>query len=257
MLYTLLTVMLFIMPFLISQNDGSRPGLYTGLWISLFFWGRMHALFSILVFSVSAVYYVICSREQTTPSVSASWIPRQGTRPLTVFLAVLMVFCAFGNVCMDFGMTLQLDTAAQQASLFLGFAGSLAGPVFFGFLNDRAGTFTAFMFLLALGFLSLVLTALSPDYLHLFFFGSLFMQAVIGGVFTLMPLMLLRFYGRPQLPFVLPFLLLFLAALWAAARQFYKTADVPPQDYLLCMVFLLTMAAPLAAKAWRRRLTVL
>lgn len=261
MLQTLLTVMLFIMPFLILQREASRPGLFTGLWVSLFFWGRLHGLFSILTFSISVFYYIFQSSvfkdgftADTTPN---PWIPRSGARPLTGFLAVLVVFCAFGNVCQDFGTALDLSPAMQEISLFAGFLGSLTGPVMFGALSDKTGPFSAFMVLLFFSLLGVGLTAMSSNSAYWFPFGSLLMQAAIGGIFTLMPLVLIRFYGRPQLGFVLPFLLLFLTALWTAALHFYRGADALPQDYLLSMVFLLVMAAPLVVRAWRRRLTVL
>ncbi len=263
MLQTLLTIMIFIMPFLISQKEVARPGLHAGLWVSLFFWGRIHPLFSILIFGVSLVYYMFQSKapfkvlveEEISPL--ALWVPRSGARPLTGFLAMLMIFCAFGNICEDYGASLQLNPVIQETALLLGFLGSLIGPILFGALSDKTGPFIAFMLLLGLGLGAVIFTALSRNSPYLFPFGSLVMQAVIGGVFTLMPLLLLRFYGRPQLTYVLPFLLLFLAGLWTAALQFYRGAGALPQDYLLSMAFLLLMAAPLAARAWRRRLTVL
>ena len=259
MLQTLLTLMLFIMPFLISQREIPRPGLHTGLWFSLFFWGRVHAMFSILTFGVSLVYYVVLSKDRRPAPVPSShlWVPRSGARPLTGCLAVVMIFCAFGNVCTDYGAALQLAPLLQEAALLLGFAGSLTGPVLFGFFSDKTGPFAAFMMLLGFGLGAVLFTAISPDFPYLFPFSSLLMQTVIGGVFTLMPQLLLRFYGRPQLNLVLPFLLLFLAGLWTAASKFYSGADALPQDYLQAMVFLLIMALPLAKKAWRRRLGVL
>lgn len=259
MLQTLLTIMLFIMPFLLSQKEISHPGLHTGLWISLFFWGRIHAMFSIIIFGVSVIFYAIqtkgSSPKQT--SFSATWIPRSGSRPLTGFLAVLMIFCAFGNVCRDYGAALELSPIVQQSAIVLGFAGSLSGPVVFGIFSDRNGPFSAFMMLLFIGLAGVGFTALSVDHPDCFPIGSLLIQSVIGGVFTLMPQLLLRFYGRPQLSYVLPFLLLFLSGLWAAALGFYTGADALPQDYLLSMVFLLVMAAPLAVHSWKRRFTVL
>ena len=268
MLQTLLTLMLFIMPFLISQREIPRPGLHTGLWVSLFFWGRVHAMFSILTFGVSAVYYVVQRRDMGAgapageagvpgPASAHLWVPRTGARPLTGCLAVVMIFCAFGNVCTDYGAALGLDSMVQEMALLLGFAGSLTGPVLFGLCSDKTGPFAAFMLLLSFGLGAVGFTALSPDFPYIFPFASLLMQAVIGGSFTLMPQLLLRFYGRPQLDLVLPFLLLFLAGLWTAASRFYSGADALPQDYLLAMAFLLVMALPLAKRAWRRRLGVL
>ena len=266
MLQLLLTLMLCIMPFLISQKTPSRPGLHTGLWVSLFFWGRIHPLFSILVFTVSTICYGVQAggslRSPEVPGAPealeppARWITRSGARPLTGFLALLMVFCAFGNVCQDYGMMLGLEPIIQEAALLLGLAGSLTGPVFFGALSDKTGPFRSLMILMGVGLGGLVFIAVSPDFPLVFPLGSLFIQAVIGGIFTLMPQLLLHFYGRPQLSFVLPFLLLFLAALWAAALQFYNGAGALPQDYLLAMAFLLIAAVPLAASAWRRRLAV-
>ncbi|MBR3785292.1 MAG: hypothetical protein IKJ77_02690 [Firmicutes bacterium] len=276
MLQFLLTIMLFTMPFLILQKETVRPGLFAGLWISLFFWGRIHPLFSILTFGAGLIYYMVTAHDTEADADgehpdgagglltdAALWIPRSGARPLTGFLAVLMVFCAFGNACQDYGTLLQLPQILQETALFLGFTGSLAGPLLFGALSDRTGPFTAFMLLLGLSFGSVIFSAMSPDFPYLFPFSVLLIQTVISGIFTLMPLLLLRFYGRPQLTCVLPFLLVFLAGLWVGALKFYEgtggagAAAAGPQDYLLCMVFLLLMAAPLAVRAWRRRLTVL
>lgn len=260
MVSTLLTFMLFILPFLVSQREISRPGLYTGLWISLFFWGRVHALFAILTFGTALVEYVaVCLTRDVESHVGSShlWVPRSGARPLTALLAIMMVFCAFGNVCRDYGTTLAMTETVQKTALALGFAGSLTGPFLFGALSDKTGPFRAFMTLLFLGLSAVFFTVLSPDFPYFFPLGSLLMQAVIGGVFTLMPQLLIRFYGRPQLVFVLPLLLLFLAALWTAALHFYETADALPEDYLLTMIFLLVAAAPLARHAWRRRLSIL
>lgn len=262
MTQVLLTVMLFIMPFLISSKETNHPGLYTGLWVSLFFWGRIHALFSILIFTISVIYYIFQLKmspvNQTEPFTSAGfWVPRPGARPLTAFLSILIIFCAFGDVCQDYGMFLNLDTAMQNIALFLGFAGSLAGPILFGFFSDKKGPFSAFIILLFLGITGIGCTSLSFVAPYLLAVGSFLMQAVIAGTFSLMPLLLLRFYGRPQISFVLPFLLLFLAGLWAASLRFYRVAEALSQDYLLTMVFLLLMATLLIHKAWRQRLTIL
>lgn len=260
MVPTLLTFMLFILPFLVSQREMSRPGLYTALWISLFFWGRIHPLFSILTFGTALIDYVVTHRiqEAETPALSTHlWVARSGARPLTALLSIMMIFCAFGNVCRDYGAALAIPEAIQETALALGFAGSLTGPFLFGALSDKTGPFRAFMTLLFLGLSAVLFTVLSPDFPYFFPLGSLLMQAVIGGVFTLTPQLLLRFYGRPQLVWVLPLLLLFLAALWTAALRFYETADALPEDYLLTMIFLLVAAAPLARHAWRRRLGVL
>ena len=266
MLQFLLTLMLFIMPFLLAQKDSPHLGLHTGLWVSLFFWGRLHPFFSILIFTVSVFYYIVVQRNESAWSSlpglenltwSHVWIPRSRTRPLTAFLAVLIIFCAFGNVCADYGAALNLNPLIQESALFLGFAGSLTGPILFGACSDKKGPFSAFMWLLLVGLGALAFIALSPDFPYFFPLGSLLIQVVICGVFTLMPQLLLRFYGKPQLHFVLPFLLLFLAGLWSGALFFYHGADALPQDYLLSMVFLLVMALPLARKAWRRRLGVL
>lgn len=259
---TLLTIMLFTMPFLISSKEASYPGLHTGLWVSLFFWGRIYALFSILIFSLSMIYYIFqrktCPVSQKVSFTSAGfWVPRPGARPLTAFFSILIIFCAFGDVCHDYGAALNLDAAMQNTALFLGFAGSLAGPVLFGFLSDKKGPFSAFVMLLFLGISGIGCTSLSFVAPYLLPVGSFLMQSVIAGIFSLMPLLLLRFYGRPQISFVLPFLLLFLAGLWAASLRFYKVAEALSQDYLLTMVFLLLMAALLVHKAWRQRLTIL
>ena len=264
MLQTLLTLMLFIMPFLISKKEVPFPGVHTGLWISLFFWGRIHPMFSILVFGCSLLYFLIQKKNipsaetlSWSPFAPALWIPRSGARPLTGFLAIMMVFCAFGNVCNDFGITMNMTAAVQETALLLGFLGSLTGPVFFGLLCDKTGPFAAFMTLVFLGLLAVGITAWSVDFPYFFPLGSFLMQSVIGGVFTLTPQILLQFYGRPQLSSFLPILLLFLAGLWTTALGFYTGADALPQDYLLAMTFLLIMAAPLASRAWRRRLAVL
>lgn len=265
MLQSLLTFMLFIMPFLVSQKKISRPGLHTGLWVSMFFWGRIHPLFSVLTFTVSLIYYICSVSQADTARNSApasavtrvSWISRPGSRPLICCLAIIIIFCAFGNACRDYGAALRLDLQIQNTAMQLGFAGSLAGPVLFGLCNDRTGPFTAFVILLFGGLGAVFFTALSTDAPYCFPFGSLLMQAVIGGVFTLTPQILLYFYGRPQLSIMLPFLLLFLSGLWGTAFYFYQGAEVPSQDHLLSMVFLLLTAAPLAVRAWRQRLAVL
>ncbi len=262
MVQILLTIMLFIMPFLILSKETNHPGLYTGLWVSLFFWGRIHAFFSILIFSISVVYYIF--QRKTSPGNQSEhftsagfWVPRPGAKPLTAFLSILIIFCAFGNICQDYGMALNLDTTIQNIALFLGFAGSLTGPILFGLLSDKKGPFSAFIILLFLGITSIGCTALSFAHPRLLAVGSFLIQSVIAGTFSLIPLLLLRFYGRPQISFVLPFLLLFLAGLWSASLRFYKVADALSQDYLLAMVFLLLMATVLIHKAWCQRLTIL
>lgn len=259
---TLLTFMLFLMPFLISSRESSRPGLHTGLWTSLFFWGRVHPFFSILIFSLSVVYYIFqrkpCPGGQTKSFTHAGfWVPRPGARPLTAFLSILIIFCAFGNVSQDYAVVLNLDEAIQHIALFLGFSGSLTGPIIFGLLSDKKGPFSAFITLLFLGITGIGCTALSFALPHLLPVGSFLMQSVIAGIFSLMPLLLLKFYGRPQISVVLPFLLLFLSGLWSASLRFYKIAEGLSHDYLLTMVFLLLMATLLIYKAWRQRLTVL
>lgn len=258
----LLTFMLFLMPFLISSKETSHPGLHTGLWTSLFFWGRVHAFFSMLIFSLSVVYYIFHRKtipgNRTKSLMNAGfWVPRPGARPLTAFLSVLIIFCAFGNVSQDYAVILNLDEAVQHIALIFGFSGSLAGPILFGLLSDKKGPFSAFITLLFLGITSIGCTALSFAHPHLLPMGSFLMQSVIAGTFTLMPLLLLRFYGRPQISFVLPLLLLFLSGLWTASLRFYNVAEGLSQDYLLTMIFLLLMAALLIHKAWRQRLTVL
>ena len=262
MLELLLTIMLFILPFLILQRDVPRSGLFTGLWISLFFWGQIHALCSILTFGVGLIYYMIQPKGigREVPDTWDSpeiWVPRPGARPLTGGLAMIMIFCAFGNVCTDYGMYFWLMSSFRETATLLGFLGSLTGPIFFGALNDRKGPFFAFLFLLVTAAGSVITTALSHDFPYCFLLGSLLMDASIAGSFTLIPLLLLRFYGRPQLSFVLPFLFLFLSGLWSASNQFYLKAGARPQDYLMAMAFLIVMTFPFIIRAWRHRLGVL
>lgn len=264
MLSMTLTLMLFMMPFLVSQKKIPHPGLHIGLWVSLFFWGKLHALFSILIFGVSIIYYVVQKQGKrpnaSGPSGSATahlWVPRSGARPLTGFLAILMIFCAFGNACQDLGAILHLDAALVQLALVSGFTGSLTGPIFFGALADKTGPFSAFMTVLFLALMGLGSAALSPDFPYLFPVGTFLMEAIISGIFTLMPLLLLQFYGQPQLTLILPLLLLFLTGLWTIALRFYDGAGALPQDYIVAMTFLLITALPLAKRAWKQRLGVL
>lgn len=271
MLPMILTLMLFVMPFLVSQREIPQPGIHIGLWVSLFFWGRLYALFSILIFGASLIYY-LAQKKGNVPGVPASpagapgtlkpttahlWISRSGARPLTGFLSILVIFCAFGNACQDLGLILNLGTAIRHAALVTGFTGSLTGPIFFGALADKKGPFTAFMAVLFLALMGLGAATLSLNAPILFPLGTFFTEAVIGGVFTMMPLILLHFYGRPQLVLVLPLLLLFLTGLWAVALRFYDAADALPQDYMIAMTFLLLMAVPLGKRAWSQRLGVL
>ena len=258
MLQTLLTLMLFIMPFLVSQKDISRPGLHAGLWVSLFFWGRLHPLFSLLVFGISLFYYGFCAYSlDCSPAGTVISPHRPGTAPLFGFLIVMVGFCAFGNICRDYGISSGLDDMIQKTAAILGFLGCLIGPILFGMLSDKIGPYPAFMILIFLGLIASTLTGLSPDFPYCFPFGSLVMQAVIGGVFALTPLLVMQFYGKAHLSHILPLLLLLLTGFWAAALRFYDRGDVLPQDCLLSMVFLLLMAIPLVTKAWHRRLVVL
>lgn len=256
MLQALLTLMLLILPFLISKKDISQSGLYTGLWLSLFFWGRIHPLFSLLTFGAGLCYYVYFSKERTdTPE---NFIPRRpGLGALIGFLAVMIMFCAFGTACSDLAPEWELHHIIQQSALILGFVGSLSGPIFFGCLSDKMGPFTAFTVLFCLAFAGVICTALSQISPYWFPFGHLLLHAVISGYFVLMPLFLLRFYGKSHLTRILPFLFLFLTGLWFCTMHYYQTDRALPQDYLLCMFFLLFLAVPLANYAWQNRFVLL
>ncbi len=258
MLHTLLTTMLLILPFLTFCHNQPSRGIRTGLWVSLFFFGRIHSLFSILTFVIASCYYFACKRRSF--SVTDDFLIRRPMTQFMVFLSAITIFCALGGAVSSYGQTISISPVILQTAGSCGMAATIAGPVFFGFLCDKTGPFPASMVHLFLSVSGVFFTVVSDEFPYCFPFGQILLEGSISGAFLLMPILVLYFAGSSQLSHTVPAVILSLSVLWGLFFHICCRILSRPENALTVlesMLFLLLLAFPFAVISWKKRLVVI
>ena len=252
----LLTALLLLLPLMLLQMNTPYPGLHTGLWVSLFFWGRLYTGLSLLVFCVAAVYWFAGCKLAT--KMQASSISKGNISPAFIlFLASMVIFCALGDVPPAYGAYLQLHQSFQDGAAVNGFFCSLAGPVLFGMLSDAKGPFPALMSLILTAASSLGIIACSSMWPVAFPVGCGFFWLSISGTFVLLPVFMRLCQGPSKWYDCAPQWILFLTLLWsyiyfAFDQDSTKIQHAP--NFLTLAVYLVPSAAFLAFRTWKQRL---
>jgi len=258
MLNILLTAMLFIMPFGMIKNGLHRQGLHVGLWVSLFFLGRLHASLSFLVFAIALLDYRFTG--QGIPKSSSEMIIKRTHLPqFIVFLSAMVIFCALGKVYPAYGTYIQLNRSVLEIANLTGFISSLAGPVFFGRLSDKKGPFPAMITLILVAASSIGITAYSVVSPVWFVVGTGLMWLSISGTFVLIPILISLYFGRAQLAKYAPGLIGMMTALWGFIYYAFETDSQQVHHsatFLTFAVYLVLIAALFSFLAWKNRLVL-
>lgn len=256
MLNICLTVMLLVMPLLLLQKDAPWRGLNTGLWVSLFFWGRLYYGLSILVFCAALFYYIFSERENSR-DVTPTVIKRTSMPQFILFLSSMMIFCALGKVFPAYGSFIQLEQGLLTLSNTVGFVGSLLGPIFFGYLSDKRGPFPAMVALILTAAASIGITAYSYVSPLLFPVGTGLLWLSVAGTFVLLPMFMLLYLGHTDLFRSAPTLIVLMTGLWALVYFSFDTDTAQIQHattFLTFAVYLILTAALFSFLAWKNRL---
>lgn len=254
----LLTAMLLAMPFFIMEKPDSQSGLSVGIWVSLFFWGRLHTSLSVLVFAIVLFDYLftrkIISADSADICVKRTYMPQ-----FIIFLSAMMFFCALGKVYPAYGVYIQLDESVLEIANLTGFIGSLAGPVFFGWLSDRKGPFPATVTLILVAASSVGIIAYSIVSTVWFIVGTSLLWLSISGTFVLAPILTRLFFGQVQLTKQAPGLIGMMTALWGFIYCVIETDGqqiLHSATFLTFAVYLTLIAALFSFLAWKNRLVL-
>lgn len=260
----LLTALLFILPFFL-QRDIPRPGLFIGLWVSLFFWGRLTPILSLLVFACALIYSVA---RYKTPSGQANKpymnqqslsIKRASLPQFLLFVSALTMFCALGEVVSSYGAFIGITEPLHLQAKGFGFITSLLGPLWFGLLSDKKGPFHAMMTLLLTAALAVSMSAYSSISPELFPLGEGMLWLSISGTFVLLPVFMELYLGRLTLFRTFPRYLVLLAGLWGTIHYAFVTDPMAVEhsaSFLILAVILLLAAALFGTLAWKNRLVI-
>ncbi|MBR5315261.1 MAG: hypothetical protein IKU44_00595, partial [Firmicutes bacterium] len=254
----ILTLPLFILPFLIGIRPIPQRDLHIGLWISLYSLGNVSPLFSLIVFGAALVVFFV-ERQHGILFTQGPYIQRPSAQAFFIFLSALIMLCALCDSCIAYGEILKLDSQTLSYGPPCAFAGFSCGPVIFGMLSDQKGPFAATIYLTFIAMASVGFSVTGQE-IPLFFPFSIFaLYSAVAGAFVLIPLMIMMYFGRSQLFYAYPLLLATLSITWGFTRYAYletwKTTKTP-ESYLILMVCLAAFAAVFAWSAWKNRFTL-
>ncbi len=254
----LLTAMLLTMPLFILEKPVSQRGLSIGLWVSLFFLGRLHASLSVLVFAIALFDYLFTG--QGIPKDSSEVMIKRTYMPqFIVFLSAMVIFCALGKVYPAYGTFIQMDATVLEIANITGFFCALAGPIFFGWLSDRKGPFPAMVSLILLAASSVGITAYSVISSVWFTVGTGLLWLSISGAYVLMPILTRLYFGQWQLIRQAPGLIGMMTALWGFIYYVFETDSqqiLHSSTFLTFAVYLILIAALFSFLAWKNRLVL-
>lgn len=253
-----LTLMLLTLPLLVLQRPSARSGLHAGLWVSLFYIGRLHASFSIIVFSI-ALFDHCFRQKEVSADIPDIQIRRPSMPQFLTFLSSMIIFCALGKVYPAYGEFLHLEQDMLYAASITGFLGSLIGPILFGRLSDRKGPFPAMITLILLAASSIAITAYSAVSSLLFPIGEALLWLSVSGTFVLLPIFMQLYFGRRHLSRTAPAFILFMTALWSFVYYVFDTDGEQIRHaatFLTFAVYLILTAALFSFLAWKNRLVL-
>lgn len=259
MLNILLTTMMLILPLFILQQDISHKGTLTGLWISLFFCGRLNPYCSIIVFTVAFIQFIFHYKRSEKSDFIVP-IKRKSLPQFVFFLASMIIFCASGEVLSEYGTYLQLSPEFLHSASVSGLFASFTGPILFGYLCDKRGPFPATMILILTASSSLGITAASSFSPVLFPISQFILWLSISGCYGLLPVFTLMVLGKTHLNQSAPALVFFLSLLWAAVYiQFHHnwgTTEISATA-LTFFVYLMLAAAFFSFMSWKNRFQII
>lgn len=255
----LLTALLFLLPIMLLQKDTPYPGLHLGLWVSLWFWGRLHGGLSLLVFIVAAIYASV-SRDYVQHPVFHPSIKGGSPVAFLFFLASMVIFCAMGEVPPAYGAYLHLHQGLLDGASVNGFLCALTGPVLFGMVSDAKGPFPALMSLMLTAASALAMIACSSLWPLIFPVGCGLYWLANAGAYVLLPVFLRHYQGilhmrRTALP-----MCLVLTLLWAIVYVSFALDTAQTQhaaSFLTLAVYLIPGAAFFSLLAWKNRMVLL
>lgn len=250
----LLTIMLLILPLFSMQKNIHYIGLNTGLWVSLFFWGRLHFTLSFLVF-ICAFFDFFLTSGRTGERRKPSYAKHPFKPSYYFFISSMVIFCALGKTTSLYGSYLHLEDALLTHSTITGFLGSLSGPILFGVLSDKKGPFPAVVILLLTAALSIGITARSSLYPELFLIGHGLYWMSVSGTFVLLPLYTLHLLGRSRLYQCAPRIIFLLSIIWIfVCRSAESSAKEDSASLLILCLYLVLSAALSSFLSWKSRL---
>lgn len=249
------TLGLLAAPILICRTRTCRPGLVTGLFISLFFWAKAVPL--LLLIPLSAAFYLCFAAGKQPPGEkNQPYVLNPSLPMLILFMTAMIVFCAFGDAFYRYGDYLMLDQGALTLSRQLSFIALLLGPLIVGNWCDRKGSFPAAVRLAFLAEISVLLASAGGLSLFLFVCGGFLISLSISGFFVLMPRIAAAYMGEANFLRFYPFIAAVSGLFWAIARYQYSTRWVfsaNPSGFLLSLSLLTFIAACFVYTAWKRR----
>lgn len=247
MLNLLLTAMLLIMPLLTLRQGVHHNGIITGLWISLFFWGRLHPVFSLIVFSVALINFFFITQKRKT--VDTTYYHRKTSLPqFFIFLSAMIIFCALSETFLFYGQILGIESEVLQISSYYGFFSSIAGPVIFGTITDKKGPFPAIMILIITAAAALAVTACSGNYPIIFPLGQILLWLSVSGCYTVLPLFTRIYFGEKTLYKIAPAIILYLTLLWGIIHYWYHL--ISSETEIVSSIFMYLIILPMIAAAF-------
>lgn len=251
----LLILALLLLPVLISKMKTSRKGLVIGLFVSLFFWGRLNPLLSFIPAGAAIVIF-LSDRPKRIPKEDRIHIKRPSLPMFVVFLTSMTIFTAFGDSFINYGQYLNLSRDTLFASEQWDNLACLLGPLLLGNWCDRKGPFGAAIFLTLLSEVSVWMAGNAETSNTLFIVGSFSVHLCISGFFVLMPVITSVFFGENHFLHTYPAIALFTAAIWTGTRLLYLhnwQTNYNPGSLLISLLLLTIVSAIFIFIAWRRR----
>ena len=255
--FVLVLALLFI-PFLIHHIDTQRKGLITGLFLSLFFWGKISPVLPLVPFSCALFLF-----RQKRPALpqKARFRPMNPALPMFLFfLLSMVVFCALSLSFYSYGSYVGIDTHTLRLGEQWGNLALLIGPVWIGNRCDRRGPFHSAILLTLAAELSVWIAAAGSAHPFLFIAGAFCVHLCISGFFALMPVITAVFLGESAFYRAYPLLASLAAGMWIAVRLLYvnRLADAcQPGNFLISLLFFAVLSAAAVSFSWKRRFVLL
>lgn len=254
-MYSILPVIgLFSIPLLIFRVKTCRRGLMTGLFLSLFFWGKLNPLLYPVSFS-AALYLHFADKRRNPVQVRELYVLNPSVSMLLFFMLAMTLVFSLHQVMFSYGDYLMLSEKLLAVCRALTFPAWLAGSLSGGLYCDRKGPYRTAAMLTLLVELSVFLASFGAQIPALFLAGTLLLSLCISAFFTLMPLLAHAFLGSDCFfrfyPLMCIFCLLLLSVLKYAQNRTAFSAN--PAAPLLSLTLLAFTAACFLYTVWKRR----